>query len=57
MATPNYKKNYSIGNSVGIKWISGSAHWEEFMKGEYTIIIIRIIVDLTNQGFSENRFK
>jgi uncharacterized protein YkwD len=57
MATPNYKKNYSIGNFVGIKWISSSAHWEEFMKGEYIIIIIRIIVDLTNQGFSENRFK
>jgi hypothetical protein len=27
------------------------------MRGEYTIIIIRIIIDLTNQGFNENRFE
>jgi hypothetical protein len=25
MATPNYRQNYSVGNSVGIKRISGSS--------------------------------
>jgi len=41
MATSNYRQNYSIGNSIGIKRISGSASSRQERSSEWRVETIR----------------